>query len=116
MNNKFKNIIENLKEEEHLILGDQTFVNERIFDASIQCSIFGTLAFFEVDFQEIDFTGSTIVNCQFKNCRFKDVTFRKCDFWNSTFENCQIETSNFTRAIFHKGSSALHFWFGRNYK
>ena len=104
MESKFEKILENLEEEETLIIGDKTFLNEMIFDESIQCSIFGTLTFFEVDFKRIDFTGSTFVNCEFKNCRFKDVILRKCEFWNPTFENCQIERSNLTRANFHKGS------------
>ena len=104
MENKFERIIENLEEEETLTLGDQTFLNEMILDESMQCSILGTLTFFEVDFKRVDFTGSTFVNCEFKNCRFKDVTLRKCEFWNPTFENCQIERSNLTRANFHKGT------------
>ena len=104
MENKFERIIENLEKEETLTLGDQTFLNEMILDESIQCSILGTLTFFEVDFKRVDFTGSTFVNCEFKNCRFKDVILRKCTFWNTTFENCQIERSNLTRANFHKGT------------
>ena len=104
MENKFERILENLEEEETLRLGDQTFFNEMILDESLQCSILGTLTFFEVDFQRVDFTGSTFVNCEFKNCRLKDVILRKCEFWNPTFENCQIERSNLTRANFHKGT------------
>ena len=104
MENKFERIIENLEEEETLTLGDQTFLNEMILDESIQCSILGTLTFFEVDFKRVDFTGSTFVNCEFKNCRFKDVIFRKCEFWNPTFENCQIETSDLTKACFDTGT------------
>ena len=103
MENKFEIILENLKEEENLILGELTFLNEIIFDISIQCSILGTLTFCEVDFERVDFTGSTFVNCEFKNCRFKDVILRKCEFWNPIFENCQIEKSNLTRANFHEG-------------
>ena len=102
MENKFERIIENLEEEETLRIGDQTFLNEMILAESIQCSILGTLTFFEVDFKRIDFTGSTFVNCEFKNCRFKDVILRKCEFWNPTFENCQIERSKqiSTRVLF----------------
>ena len=104
MENKFEIIIKNLEGKESLTLGDQTFLNEMILDESIQCSILGTLTFFEVDFKRVDFTGSTFVNCEFKNCRFKDLILRKCEFWNPTFENCQIERSNLTRANFHKGT------------
>jgi len=104
MKNKLETIIENLEEEQTLILGDQTFLNEIISDESVQCSVLGKITFFEVDFKRIDFTGSTFVNCEFKNCRFKDVILRKCDFWNLTFENCQIERSNLTRANFHNGT------------
>ena len=104
MENKFERIIENLEEEQPLTLGDQTFLNEIILDESPQCSMLGTITFFEVDFKRVDFTGSTFVNCEFKNCRFKDVILRKCEFWNPTFENCQIERSNLTRANFHKGT------------
>jgi len=104
MENKLKTIIENLEEDEILMLGDQTFLNQIILDESLQCSVLGKIIFFEVDFKRIDFTGSTFVNCEFKNCRFKDLILRKCDFWNPTFENCQIERSNLTRANFHNGT------------
>jgi len=77
MENKFERIIENLEEEETLTLGNQKFLNEMILDESTQCSMLGTITFFEVDFKKVDFTGSTFVNCKFKNCRFKDVIFRK---------------------------------------
>ena len=53
MENKFKRIIKNLEEEETLTVGDQTFLNEMIFDKYIQCSIFGTITFFEVDFKRV---------------------------------------------------------------
>ena len=104
MENKFQKIVENLEQQEILIVGHQTFLNEIILDEFIPCSILGTLTFFEVDFKKVNFTDSTFVNCQFKNYRFKDVMFVKCDFWNPTFENCQIERSNLTRANFHKGT------------
>ena len=104
MKNKFQKIVENLEEQEILMVGDQTFLNEIILDEFIPCSILGTLTFFEVDFKKVNFTDSTFVNCQFKNYRFKDVMFVKCDFWNPTFENCQIERSNLTRANFHEGT------------
>ena len=104
MKNKFQKIVENLEEQEILMVGDQTFLNEIILDEFIPCSILGTLTFFEVDFKKVNFTDSTFVNCQFKNYRFKDVMFVKCDFWNPTFENCQIETSNLKRANFYKGT------------
>ena len=79
MENKFERIVENLEEEQPLTLGDQTFLNEMISDESIQCSILGTITFFEVDFKRVDFTGSTFVNCEFKNCRFKDVILKNVD-------------------------------------
>ena len=104
MENKFQKIVENLEQQEILIVGHQTFLNEIILDEFIPCSILGTLTFFEVDFKKVNFTDSTFVNCQFKNYRFKDVMFVKCDFWNPTFENCQIETSNLKRANFYKGT------------
>ena len=104
MENKFQKIVENLEQQEILIVGHQTFLNEIILDEFIPCSILGTLTFFEVDFKKVNFTDSTFVNCQFKNYRFKDVMFVKCDFWNPTFENCQIETFNLKRANFHKGT------------
>ena len=104
MENKFERLIQNLDEEEILAIGNQVFLNEITLDQSLQCSMLGTLTFFEVDFKRIDFTGSTFVNCEFKNCRFNDVIFRKCEFWNLTFENCQIERSNLTKANFHKGT------------
>lgn len=79
MENKFERIIENLEKKETLTLGYQTFLNEMIFDESIQCSILGKLTFFEVSFKKVDFTGSTFVNCEFKNCRFNEVIRRKGD-------------------------------------
>ena len=104
MENKFQKIVENLEQQEILIVGHQTFLNEIILDEFIPCSILGTLTFFEVDFKKVNFTDSTFVNCQFKNYRFKDVMFVKCDFWNPTFENCQIETSDLTKACFDTGT------------
>jgi uncharacterized protein YjbI with pentapeptide repeats len=104
MQKKFEEIVENLEENEPLMIGDQTFLNQIIFDLCIPCSILGTVTFFEVDFKRVDLNGSTFINCQFKNCRFKDVLLRKSDFWNTTFENCQIERSNLTRASFNQGT------------
>ena len=60
MENKFERIIENLEEEETLIIGDQTFLNEMILDKSIQCSILGTLTFFEVDFKKLTSRGALL--------------------------------------------------------
>lgn len=57
MKNKFEKIIEDLEERETLTLGDQTFLNEVIWDESIQCSILGTTIFSGVDFEQVDFTG-----------------------------------------------------------
>mgnify|MGYP003454750687 CR=1 FL=1 len=68
MENKFERIIENLEEEETLTLDDQISLNEMILNESIQCYMWGTVTFFEVDFKKVDFTGSTFVNCKFKNC------------------------------------------------
>ena len=95
MENKFERIIENLEEEETLTLVDQTFLNEMILDESIQCSILGTLTFFEVDFKRVNFTGSTFVNCAFKNCRFKDVIPRNCIFIKSS-----LTVNNFSKFEF----------------
>lgn len=103
-NNKFEQTIENLQEGETLTIGDQTFLNEIIFDESLQCSLLGTLSFFEVDFQRVNFEGSTFINCTFKNCRFRDTVLRKCEFWNPIFEDCKIEKSNLTRAAFQNGT------------
>ena len=84
MERNFEKIIQqNLEEHGDLIIGDQTFSNQIIFDEGIQCSIFGTLTFLEMDFKKIDFTGSS--------------------FWNLIFENFQIQKSDVTRASFHKG-------------
>nr|WAK84822.1 hypothetical protein [Amicula sp. isolate GU52X-4 cfCalB7] len=104
MINKFEKIIENQSQMETLVIRDGTFSNEIIFEAFLQCSIFGTLTFHEINFERVDFTGSNFVNCKFKNCQFKDVIFRKCEFWKSTFENCTIEKSDLTRASFSKGA------------
>lgn len=45
MGNKFEKLLENFEERETLTLGDETFVNEMIWDESIQCSLLGTLTF-----------------------------------------------------------------------
>jgi len=104
MNNNLESILENRDLFETLIFGDQTFSNEIVQDQSAHCSILGTITFFKVDLTNVDFTGSTFVNCKFKDCRLKGVIFRKCDFWNITFENCDMENVNLTRATFNKGS------------
>ena len=51
MENKSEKIFE---KREILIFSDKTFLNEMILDESIQCSILGTLTFFEVDFEKVD--------------------------------------------------------------
>ena len=45
MKNKFQKIVENLEEQEILMVGDQTFLNEIILDEFIPSSILGTLTF-----------------------------------------------------------------------
>lgn len=40
MENKFERIIENLEEEETLIIGDQTFLNEMILDEYIYSALY----------------------------------------------------------------------------
>jgi uncharacterized protein YjbI with pentapeptide repeats len=104
MEKKFEKIIENLEEGEKLVFGDQNFLNEVIFDEFLECSILGTVNFFEVDFKRVNFVGSTFVNCQFKNCRFENVILVKCEFWNTTFENCEIESSDLRKTNFYKGN------------
>lgn len=84
---KWKRIMKDIEEEETLMLGDQTFLNEMTLDKFIQCSILVTLTFLEVDFKKVDFTGNTFVNCGFKNCTLKNLILRNCEFWNTTFEN-----------------------------
>lgn len=102
MKNSFERLINNLEKLESLIIGERTFIDELVSDESIQCSLLGTISFFDVAFEKVDFTGSTFVNCKFENCTFINVTFEKCDFFNIIFDNCKIETSDFTRASFSK--------------
>ena len=45
MKNKFQKIVENLEEQEILMVGDQTFLNEIILDEFIPSFILGTLTF-----------------------------------------------------------------------
>lgn len=111
MKHDFEKLLDTLDSDKSLIIGEQTFVDEVVADESLQCSIVGTVNFYGVKFKNVDWTGSTIVNCKFKNCIFIDVTFRKCDFFGTTFENCKIETSDFTRVGFAKGKfQNCNFW------
>ena len=104
MENKFKNIIESFEETKNLVVADQTFQNESVSDYNLQCSFFGTLIFYKTDFQNLDLTGTMMINCQFHSCKFQNVTMRKCELWNSILKNCSIEQCNLTRTIFTKGT------------
>ena len=50
-------------------------LNEIILDEYLQCSVLGTIIFFEVDFRRIDFTGSTFVNCLYKKWFFSIISY-----------------------------------------
>ena len=67
MENTFKTIINNLDQNEILMLGNQTFLNEIISNQHLRCSRLGKIIFFEVDFEKIDFTENTFINCEFRN-------------------------------------------------
>lgn len=100
----FDSIIESLDESQPVVIGNQTFLNEIILDKFLQCSILAEISFFEINFKQVDFTGSSLINCRFKNCTFEETVIRKCKFWNSVFENCQFEKCNLTRVNFTKGN------------
>ena len=53
MKNNFEKIIENRNDKDTLTVDDQTFLNETILDEYLQCSIFGKIKFFEVDFIKV---------------------------------------------------------------
>ena len=65
MKTKLEDILNNL--EESLIIGDQTFIGEVILNYYMQCSVFGTITFYAMDFKGVDFSASTFVNCQIQN-------------------------------------------------
>lgn len=96
---KLYRIIEELKNGNHLKVGNEVISNE-----SVQCSILSEITFFNIDFINLDLTGSYVVACNFKNCRFNNVMLIKSEFWNSAFENCQMENCNLTGGAFHNGS------------
>lgn len=96
MINTLQNIIKEPKQGSHLELGNEYFSNEIILNQSVQSSILGDITFLEVDFRNVDFTGSYVVACNFKNCLFDNVMLIKCEFWNYTFENFQTKNCNLT--------------------
>ena len=102
MSNKFEKVIDNLFDNEDLIIGDKTYSNETISDQYLQGSMLGTIKFYNINFNQVDFSVSAFINCCFKDCIFNEVTFQKCEFWNPTFENCKINKSDWTKATFHK--------------
>lgn len=84
----FEDFINNGEIGEHLVIGDQTYLNETISDSFLGHGVFGTITFSGLEFENIDFSTIIFVNCIFKNCKFK-----KCDF---------------TKAICHTGTFLSH--------
>jgi len=104
MSNKLKLTLENIENTTKIVIGGETFVDESLSDQYVQCALIGAVNFININFENIDFTGSTFINCNFENCTFKNVCFRKCDFWNLIFKNCYLEMSDLTRTNFHTSS------------
>lgn len=93
MTNTLQNIIRELKEGNHLELGNEHFSNEIIFNESVQCSILGDITFFNLDFRNVDLTGSHVVACDFKNCNFINVNLIASDFSNFEFVETKFKNS-----------------------
>lgn len=54
MGNHFEEIIADFGKSETLIVNNRAFLNEVISYKSLQCSVVGTLIFFEIDFKNVD--------------------------------------------------------------
>lgn len=70
MKNRLEPLFDNLENDEALILGEQTFVDEIASEKLIQCSVLRTITFCHVDFKKVDFTGKTFINSKFENVIF----------------------------------------------
>lgn len=66
MTNNFKSIIKKLKNKENLAYSSsESFENEQLVNANLQCSILGGVRFVNTTFKNIDFTGSMISQVTF---------------------------------------------------
>ena len=82
---KINSIISNLKDNSSLVIGQQIFSNEILFDQDLSYAILGRINFLSFKFEEVDFTGSYLETSSFENCIFQNTIFYKCDFWKCTF-------------------------------
>jgi uncharacterized protein YjbI with pentapeptide repeats len=98
---KINSIISNLEDNSPLVIGQQNFSNEILFDQDLSSDILGRINFLNCEFEEVDFTGSYFRTCSFENFIFKNTIFSKCDFWNCTFQNRQILECNLTKSDFN---------------
>ena len=55
---KINSIISNLEDNSPLVIGQQTFSNEILFDQDLSCAILCRIHFLNCEFEEVDFTGS----------------------------------------------------------
>ena len=102
MQNKLKNIIEKFQNDGNLVISNQNFLNEIIFESIFSVAIFDQVSISNCKFEEAQFLGSHFRHCTFKNCKFEDVIFYKSEFWGCTFENCEIIHSEAVKADFQE--------------
>jgi uncharacterized protein YjbI with pentapeptide repeats len=93
---KINSIILNLADNSPLVIGQQTFSNEIIFDQDISCAILGKIHFLNCEVEEVNFTGSSFGTCIFENCTFQEVNFiasdlQYCEFTEPKFKNIDLD-------------------------
>ena len=110
MNKNLKDILENLEDEsKSLMVSTRIFQDEQILVPyrALQCSVFGSVTFFEIKFSDINLSGSLFLNCTFRDCKFEDVDFRKTEFKYSTFQDCKFKNCTFIKTEFNDNSVFL---------
>lgn len=90
MQNRLKNLIERFQNDGNLVIRNQNFLNEIIFESIFSVAVFDQVSISNCKFEEAQFLGSHFCHCIFKNCRFQNSLLRKCEFWGCTFQNCEI--------------------------
>nr|YP_010283223.1 hypothetical protein MKU01_pgp151 [Psammodictyon constrictum]ULD16342.1 hypothetical protein [Psammodictyon constrictum] len=90
MQDKLKNLIERFQNDGDLVIRNQNFLNEIIFESIFSVAVFDQVSISNCKFEEAQFLGSHFSHCIFKNCRFQNSLLRKCEFWGCTFQNCEI--------------------------
>ena len=102
MQNKLKNLIERFQNDGNLVIRNQNFLNEIIFESIFSVAVFDQVSISNCKFEEAQFLGSHFRHCIFKNCRFQNSLLRKCEFSGCTFQNCEIIECEATKVEFDK--------------